>query len=262
MKRIIVYMMCTGLLAFFFKVAHPQNETNTWLYGLGNHLDFSTGKPVIIDPSPLNIDAHNGISVVSDKNGKVLMYRDSWYTYNQFGSKIYSSPYNNYYNEGQGVVGFMKPGQDSLIYFFAISNPDVPYCCGYQKFRSVTYWVMNRKLNNNLGGVHREWEQLIPYDDSVCSKLTAVLHCNKKDVWVVGHYKNSANYFAFLVTDSGVSAPVISTCNMYNDTQGDPAAWKNNHQGNLKFSPDGKKLVAVFQGEGNFAELSDFNAPP
>jgi gliding motility-associated-like protein len=86
---------------------------------------------------------------------------------------------------------------------------------------------------------------------NVAEELAAVKHCNGVDVWVVCHDATNSNYYAFLVTATGVNpVPVISAAGL-------PCS--GNVTGFLKISPNGKKIAysevaATFQ-----FHVADFN---
>ncbi|MBI4929554.1 MAG: T9SS type A sorting domain-containing protein [Bacteroidetes bacterium] len=89
----------------------------------------------------------------------------------------------------------------------------------------------------------------------VAEKVAGVYHTNGKDVWVMTHEWNSNNFFAYLVTNSGVdTVPIISSIgSVHSGITSD-----GNSVGYLKFSPNGKKIVSL-QSESSVVELFDFN---
>jgi gliding motility-associated-like protein len=111
---------------------------------------------------------------------------------------------------------------------------------------------MNR--NSGLGDVVMK-DSLMLGEDSVCLKITATAHCNKRDLWVIGHKKNSDKYFSFLITPNGISStPVLSTGNWINET-----GRYYNHYGYMKVSPNGVKIAASFESYMDMVEVGDFD---
>jgi len=86
-----------------------------------------------------------------------------------------------------------------------------------------------------------------------CEKLAAVLHSNGKDVWVMTVENNSNNFYAYLVTSTGVSLPVVTSIGATYSGGTNPRAY-------LKFSPNGQKLFSIFGWATGAATLFDFNA--
>ena len=67
---------------------------------------------------------------------------------------------------------------------------------------------MNITLDNGRGDVELKNSPLL---SNVVEKITAVRHCNNRDIWVVGHKSVSDTYYAFLVDPSGINiTPVLS----------------------------------------------------
>ncbi|RYZ52110.1 MAG: hypothetical protein EOO14_17120, partial [Chitinophagaceae bacterium] len=84
----------------------------------------------------------------------------------------------------------------------------------------------------------------------VCEKLTAVKHCNGRDIWVIVHAFNSASFLSFPVTSAGVGTPVISTT-------GTVVTGSDNSIGCMKVSPNGRKIAAAHKRLG--VDLLDFD---
>jgi len=79
-------------------------------------------------------------------------------------------------------------------------------------------------------------------------KLASVHHCNGSDIWVVGHLWNTDTFFAYLLTDTGITLPPVYTkIGPIDFTQGRFQA------GDMQFSHDGNKLAIGF---------SSFDIPP
>jgi hypothetical protein len=113
-------------------------------------------------------------------------------------------------------------------------------------------------LNGGLGDVQQAANIPLLGGQDVCLKLTASLHCNKKDVWVVGHLRNSDKYFTLAVTAAGVNImPLYSTCNMIPDGVG-VTGYDQNQYGTMKISALGDKLAAAHLAQ-DYVELCDFD---
>ena len=201
-----------ALAAFVMCVlfARAQREADNWLFGNWCQMNFTGGAP-IASRSPTILDA--GTACMSSASGDLLFYSNGFYVYDRLHQVmphgILSGLPRGY---GQPVLTIPRPGSDSTYYLFYIENTQahnyVPKLC---------YAVINMKLRNGLGDVEIR-DQPLP-GDSVCLKLTAALHCNKKDVWLIGHLKNSDKYFSLLVTSAGITAaPVYSTATLIDES--------------------------------------------
>jgi gliding motility-associated-like protein len=247
------------LLLVSSQLMAQYREAENWLVG-NNWLNFSGGgEPSVIQPAqPLG---YQSSTCISDKNGQLLFYHDGLYVRNRqqqlmpycFNDGIY---YQQLFSASaglsvQGNIIVPWPGNDSLYIIFHIFHQSLN-----NKASPLLYSVINVKHNSGLGDVVQPNILLLNTDATI--KLSAVLHCNKKDVWVVGHLKNSDKYFAYLVTAAGISpTPVYSNCNFIPGGI-DVTGFDNSHYGTMKISPQGDKLAAAHMGR-DFIELCDFN---
>jgi gliding motility-associated-like protein len=115
----------------------------------------------------------------------------------------------------------------------------------------INYSVID--LTNNAGTVTDKNTPLLTEN---AQKITATLHENGEDYWVVTHgfgANKGGSFYTYLVSDTGVVAdPVIS--NVGHTHQGN----ENNGAGYMKISPDGKKLALVVPEDG-ILEIFDFD---
>ena len=73
MKRIYT----TILFLIFATLLFSQKETNNWVFGLNNWLDFNTDPVTVHDNFDVNINATRGTVSVSDKEGNLLFYSNA-----------------------------------------------------------------------------------------------------------------------------------------------------------------------------------------
>ncbi|HQQ95514.1 MAG TPA: T9SS type A sorting domain-containing protein [Bacteroidia bacterium] len=77
-------------------------------------------------------------------------------------------------------------------------------------------------------------------------KHVAIRHCNGRDIWLLSHEFGTNNFRAYLLTSSGLSLnPVISSVGPT------PIGTNQSTGGELKISPDGKKLAMAVAWESN-----------
>jgi large repetitive protein len=241
---------------------HAQREADNWIVSQ-TWLNFGGGNSPTIQEAPVTTGGKTA-SIISDANGRIQFYYDWGFAYNRNHQML---PY--IYNNGslpnllnganglntmarQGSLIVPWPGRDSLFILFHIHHDF------NNNFQSLLYYsIINMNLNGGLGDVQQANIPLLGGQD-VCLKLTASLHCNKKEVWVVGHLRNSDKYFTLAVTAAGVSTtPLYSTCNMIPDGIGITGR-DENHYGTMKISALGSKLAAAHLGM-DFTELCDFD---
>ncbi len=227
-----------------------QREADNWLFGSKCWANFSSGQPQTVS-QPLQNILPRGVACMSDKNGQLLFYADGQHVYNrlhQVMPQCVNRLMGTMDNAPNPVLTVPYPGHDSLYYLFYFEQDPIIHQGPF-----LRYAIINMKLQNGLGDLTVKDQLVMPA--TVCLKLTASLHCNKKDVWLIGHIKNSANYFSILLNSNGLNLPVFSAGLMIDDSRP-----YYNHQGPMKASPLGDKVASAFKGDYEMIELMDFNS--
>lgn len=223
-----------------------QKEANIWYFGHNAGLDFNSGVPVPLTDGVMNTD--EGCASIADAEGALLFYTDGTFVWNKnhiqmpngFGLLGHKS------STQSGVI-VPKPGSLNIYYIFTvdfIANPG-----------GIAYSEVDMNLDGGLGDVNgvKNVQLITP----ACEKITAVLHENKQDIWVIGHAWNSANYMAWLVSTTGVETnPVISTIGSLTGTVG---INDFNSIGYLKASAEGDRIAAAHWYDLNTVEIFDFD---
>lgn len=187
-----------------------------------------------------------GSATICNKEGDLLFYTDGQTIWNhnhavlKNGTGIFGDDYST-----QPALFVPQPGNDSIIYLFTtdtdISKPNRGFC----------YSV----ININKGEVIEKNTVLhIPSSQ----KITAVRGADCS-IWVITHPLNSDQYYSYKVTTEGLDLnPIKTTIGLphgYNQAEG------NHELGQLKASPDGKRLACIRDigsNEGSL-EVFDFN---
>lgn len=220
-----------------------QAQNKIWYFGNRCGLDFSSGSPVAITSSMMKAD--EGCVTVSDNANQLLFYSNGDTVWNANhvpmpnGIGLYGQ-----LSTTQSCLAIRKPGNPSLYYLFTLA------CQG--NANGLCYSEIDMTLNSGLGDVTSN--KNIPLVAPCLEKLAAVRHANGLDIWVMVHPLNSGDYYAYLVTSSGISAPVISTIG------GTINSSFNNAEtiGCMKFSCDGRKMAAAHYALDE-VHLFDFN---
>lgn len=236
------------LLIFTFTLTHSliaQKQFNNWVLGNKSGISFSTGSPVSFNGTQMN--QFECVGSMSDNYGNLLFYTNGVEVWNRLNAFMQNGTgLNGNYSTTQVLI-IPQPGNDS-IYFIITADEQA-------RSKGLCYSIVNMNHDNGLGVVTAKNIQLIT---PVCEKISAVRHCNNRDIWITARGWNSTNYYTWLVTANGVTAsPVISpTPNFLTDP------WDNNGGtlGYMKFSPDGKKIAATMHMPESFTEVSEFNS--
>lgn len=240
MKKIYLLLLSLSLTTFIFS----QKEANHWIFGVSNLMDFNTD-PVTVSSTPdfTFFGERNTVSM-SDENGNLLFYSD--------GFTIFDKNHNPMPN------GFIQANTSATHPIFVIPKPssDQSY---YMIINSIGFanpslsWIeIDLSLNGGLGDVVPNiGEELI---DNPTGKITAVLHSNLNDIWIVSHELNSNHYLAWLATENGISiTPVISPVG--SDILSTDFDSEN---GQIKTSHNGNHIIAANRGI-NTVEIFNFD---
>jgi gliding motility-associated-like protein len=259
MQSVMRKVTCTMVLWLCaFSFGHAQRQGDRWYFGDGLGLSFSSGEPnLLTDGSTYNasLPSHSeASSVICDSDGNLLFYTN--------GEKIWDRNHEVMPN-GQSILGNFSSTQGALIVplpqsrnIFYVFTTDGFYESDLKN--GLRYSVVDMCLNDSLGDIVVGQKNILLLD-TVAEKLSAVLHTNGTDYWVVTHKYFSNAFYSYRLTPDGIEEIVVSKIgSTHPDTmapQGLGAAL-----GQLKFSPDGSRL-AIVNGNSSpsIAELCDFN---
>ncbi len=242
-------------ILFSSTILFAQKEVNVWYFGKNRGLDFNAGgAPTMLTNNTMN--TWEGCASIADNcSGELLFYTN--------GIKVWDKNHNQMPN-GFGLMGGitasgLQPSSSSQsciivpkwgnknIYFIFTND-----CSENGNTAGFRYSIVDMSLNGGLGNVTTKNTLLFAPGTE---KVSAVHHSNKKDIWVVSHGKNDNKFYAYLVSNAGVSAPVITSV-------GTNVNW---NMGCMRISSNGKWLgLCAFTQMTNppttpFAELFNFN---
>jgi len=246
-KEPVVKKITTSFLGILFAISlFSQNRADNWVFN-GFGLNFQADSVTILTNfAPLE---YRSMGIISDINGALLFYTDGMKVWNKNHDMMPNgdSLYANGILYAQESLIVPKPNSNSLYYAFSL-NPSTDSTSG------VYATTVDMSLENGLGDVIQKGERIL--DSSVTNKITAIYHENQSDIWLITHKNNSNQYYAFLVSEDGISeTPVISEVG---------TSITSAHRGQLKASPDGTKLVCAYDEWTNFSgegfDIFEFNS--
>jgi len=214
---------------------HAQKEAAIWYFGENAGLDFNSGAPVTLLDGALN--TREGCATISDFNGNLLFYTDGITVWNRNhlpmpnGNGLLGDP-----SATQSAIIIPNPGDPNLYYIFTADKLKLE--------NGINYNVVDISLNGGLGDVIQKNIQLVT---PASEKLTAVIHANGTDVWVLTHDAFGDAYLAYLVTAAGVNpTPVISNLGIHLTNY----FYEDDYHaiGYIKASPNGEKVAAAHAG--------------
>ena len=243
--RNLLFVLFLTISQFVFS----QKEANIWYFGAYAGLNFNSGKPKVLSNGRL--ENHEGSAVMCNPEGKLLFYTNGILVWDSIHDVMPNSWYlSGHPSSTQAVIIVPKPGNNRIFYIFTtwaaelLENP---------KF-GFMYSELDMDLNSGKGDIVKSKMNILITTPS-CEKLTAVKHANGKDYWVLIHKFNSDTIYSYLVNKNGINLkPVKSTTGVI--IKGN----KNNAAGQMKISPDGKKIGCSHLSDStNLNIVADFN---
>jgi gliding motility-associated-like protein len=218
------------ILFVIFSIAASGQHDHIWYFGNRAGLDFRSGDPVALTDS--NLNTMEGCSAMTDATG-LLFYTDGVTVWNrnhavmENGTGLKGGP-----SSTQSAIVVPKPGQANHYYIFTVDG-----VAGTMNDKGLNYSEVDMAANEGLGTVINKNIQLIT---PTCEKLSATLHANGTDIWIITHQWGTNAFYSYLVTPGGVSAPVISNAGVALNSLN-----TQHNTGYMRLSPQGNKLVMV-----------------
>lgn len=237
MKKLILFTLL--LLASKITI-QAQGEANIWYFGNNAGLDFNSGSPVVIYDS--NMQQFEGSASISDVAGNLLFYTDADTVWNKNHVHMPNGiGLDGHHSSNQATLIVQQPSSTDIYYVFTMNTGA----------STVSYSIVDMSLDGGLGDVTTKNTLLI--SSGATEKLTAALHTNCEDIWVLTHQRPN-NYHAYLISSTGISAtPVITSIGIN----------AGSNWGQMKASPDGSRIGVCTKGTSSLIpfsfELLDFD---
>ncbi|BAX78528.1 T9SS type B sorting domain-containing protein [Labilibaculum antarcticum] len=225
-------------------VVFGQGQAGIWYFGENAGLNFNVTPSVALTNGSLNTE--EGCSTVCTAQGDLLFYTDGVTVYNKnHAVMVNGTGLDGNASATQSSIIVQQPGSAILYYIFTVDAHQNALRNG------LNYSIVDLSQNGGLGAV--TVKNTLLYGNEVCEKVTAVKHANGIDFWILMHRWDSRDFYAYQLTATGVSAPVISTIGVRHNSDRKSAI------GYMKISPNGSKLaLAIFTQDR--VELFDFNS--
>ncbi len=230
----------------------PRQAEN-WMFGINGRIDFNGTAP-ITNPSIINFDFSNGVSVISDASGNRKLFSN--------GMKVWNNQ-RQVVSNGDGLKGNSYATQNSII---------VPYPDNSNKYivftvdmyvknvytDGVNYSIVDFSGNSN-GDVTSK-NNLLFHENA--SKVCAIKHENGEFYWVIFHgfgNNNGDKFYSYLVDTSGVvETPITSQTGTPQTGEVDASERFLNQRGYMKASSNGEKIALCIPIDG-IVEVFDFD---
>ncbi len=228
------------LIFWLLNPCKSQYQNNNWFFGRNAAITFNTSPP---SPIQSKLVSAEGTAAISDPMGNLLFYTN--------GLTVWDRNHDTMPN-GTGLLGGNSSTQSALIVPLPFSFSKYFIFTTQDQFSNggMSYSMVDMELNNGLGDIVNETKNTLVLDHT-SEKVISILHENGHDVWVITHTRNSSEFYAFLVSASGINiTPTISLIGSFytNDA----------FIGPIKASHRGDKIVAA-NTIHYMADMFDFN---
>lgn len=242
MKFLVHILLVYSIL--FSNSIFGQGQAGIWYFGENAGLDFNVDPAIALTDGSLNTE--EGCATVCTVQGDLLFYTDGVTVYNKNHSIMANGDnLNGNASATQSSIIVQQPGSSIIYYIFTVDAHQNALRNGFN------YSVVDLSQNGGLGAI--SVKNSVIYADEVCEKVTAVKHANGTDYWILMHSWDSRDFYAYLFSTSGLSAPVVSTVGVRHNSDRKSAI------GYMKTSPNGNKLALAIYTQDR-VELFDFDA--
>ncbi|HEY5692082.1 MAG TPA: PKD domain-containing protein [Cyclobacteriaceae bacterium] len=212
-----------------------EQRANIWYFGNQAGIDFNPlpNPPVPLDDSAM--DAPEGTSTISDRNGNVIFYTDGDKVYDRTHTEIATGIGGDPLS-AQAALIVPVPGDETIYYIFTTQAVDGTSA------NELRYSLFDIKPNGGLGAVTSQNNLLFA---GSTERITA------NGNWLIAHEYGNNSFRAYPITPTGIGDPVISSI-------GSPHSFKNvsTGQGYIKIGARNNVAVALSTpGTSNYVEL-------
>lgn len=267
------------LLVLSSTFAFSQGEASNWFFGGKAGITFENDGTITTlstNPNPIMIQTTEGCSAYSDVNGNLMLYTDGRTVWDRNHVEMPNGDYNNLTgllgdpSSTQSAIIVPKPGDPNIYYIFTVDEPHHENRDTYPDQNTnvsfeeddgfnngFNYSIVDMSIigeNGSIGDISVRNTHLVTYNPDPdgeeikykCSeKITAVKAADNSGYWVITQFVDK--FYAFKVDVNGVNqTPVVTQIAPIVPISG----YRRNSIGQLKASPDGKKIAIAHQQLG------------
>ncbi|MBI1191881.1 MAG: hypothetical protein GC205_01715 [Bacteroidetes bacterium] len=249
MRRVIATFL-TAVMLCFGRASQGQGHDSHWVFGNGNHLEFTAGGPEV-RAAIVGYSAFEAATAISDQEGELVLFSNNV----QFwGSDLNIIAGTDSLNPGpSGINGSTRtnacialpwPGDSSDNLFVVIYTNELS--------GKVHYSLFDKTLNGGKTGLVSGVVNLSVWKNEVAESVTAIRHGNGRDWWVIARtYGNKSDSILVALMDpTGIT--------YHNDYS---IGFEAVRSGEMSPSPMGDQLAISFSADGGskFFGVFEFN---
>jgi len=218
---------------------------NKWYFGFEAGIDFNQQPPVALTDGVMN--APEGCTAVSDRNGEILFYTDGETVYGRTG-EILGQFIGGDQTATMSVIAVPFPQDETMYYIFTtreVYNSDDDFF--------VSYAILDIKEITGADPGEVKLDNLPLFERST-ERITALGGYGNNAVLLAHEYGNNT-FRLYPITPAGINPPILQSIgSVHNFGQ------EESSEGYMKFSPDGTKLAVALSSNGqNIVDLFDYS---
>jgi Secretion system C-terminal sorting domain len=225
-------------------VVHGQMETNNWIFGANAQFHSYPPSPFTQNITTAVLNVPEGSSTASSADGTLLFYTDGNSVWGSNHVLMPNGAINGSGNFGgvnsstQGSLIIQNPYNCNIYYIFTTPDQGNYDVSGLKCF--TVDMTVNAPFGDVLPGVLNLLDGTTVGSLQGCLEgVTACVHNNGVDIWVIAHEGNNNRYVSFLINSMGVNTtPVVSAV-------GQSRAIVNNRVGTIKANHSGTQIAAT-----------------
>ncbi len=242
-------MLKTKIIKLVFVFFWPlfifgQKENSYWYFGGNAGVHFANGTVTAKTDGKLN--SNEGCATISDTAGNLLFYTDGTYIWNKIHNRMPNgNGLKGNASSTQSAMIVRKPNSMDIYYVITVNgisgNPNT----------GAFYSIVDMRLDNGNGDVVSS-KKNIPLQATTDEKITAVLHADGHDIWIIVPERNPIIINTYLLSDTGINLTPIKNYTNANSIQS---------VGYIRVSPNGKKLAmaAYYPSSVGYIMVGDFD---
>lgn len=251
--RSLVKLLFLVIALALSTTARSQPEAYNWNFGSHAGIRFPAGGGAAVTAAASSISAYEGCASISDATGVLQCYTSGLQVWDRSGQPMPNGTLQGSdLSATQAALLLRRPGQNRFYDLFTVGAE------GTASFGTLRRSTVDMSLRAGLGDVllPNSVPVATPSGSQVTEKLTAVLHANGRDYWVMVHGWNNNAFYVYLLDSNGLAtSPVVSAVGAVHTGSG---AGGSNSIGYLRASPNGRLLAAAQVSTG--IELFSFDA--
>lgn len=214
-----------------------EQRANIWYFGQNAGIDFNQMPAVALSDSQMN--APEGCSAISDRNGQIVLYTDGVDVYDKQHNQITTSDLGG--EQGATQSALIVPSTNDETRYYIFTTEEIYGTNTYQ----LKYSVFDLKLNNGVGDI-------VEQDVLLLSPSTERIAASTN--WLITHEYGNNTFRTYPITVNGIGNPVFSNIGMDHAT-----LFSQSGQGYMKLGANDLMIVALSDGINNYLELFDLD---